>query len=474
MRGWFFTRKGMAYDYFKQKFKQEREKRRLESYEKEEESDADRVFTIEKYNADFDGIAHKKGKMFLIKGAMEGEEVEIKNTVKDGSVVHAQIRRIITGSDYRTTAPCKERKCFSCPLLHVKYEEQKRLKQKLVKSKLAPFYAGEVKMVGEKQFYYKNRINLAFSLNDGAVVLGYQNPQNYKIEPIKRCMLYQKWHVLAIKIITEWANENGEEVYKPSTQKGVLRFVTVQENNGKIAVNLTVNKPSNFLRELYFALKGGFDGVSLYQTVNSSKACDVQNNKTEHVYGEEFIFAKYDVVSCALSSHAFSRLNDEIIVEQIKEIKGVLNQNGVNSAIFTHAKNGAIACAVAKCGILVRSYETNVDNLAVINASEKANGVSINAEKTDFTKAIKSVVANEKTAIIMDVASSVLGDDACRKIAQKGAKTLVYISSSLENTKKDLITLTSNGYKVSTVTAFDVLPNTRYVESLVCLTKQTN
>ena len=462
----------MAYDYFKQKFKQEREKRRMESFEKEEEPDVDRIFTIEKYNADFDGIAHKKGKMFVIKGAMEGEEVEIKNTVKEGSVVKAQVRRIITASEQRVTSACKERKCFSCPLLHIKYDEQNRIKQKLVKSKLAPFYAGEVKMIGSKQFYYKNRINLAFAMQDGEVVLGFQNPQNYKVEPFKRCMLYSKWATLAVKILTEWANENGEEVYKPSTQKGVLRFVTVHEYGNKIAVNLTVNTPSKFLREMYYALKGGFDSVALYQTVNSSKACDMQNNKTEHIDGEEFIFTKQGDDIVAFNAHAFSRLCDEVSAEQIKELKRIITENGIKSAIITHAKNGIIATALAKTGLFVRSYETNEDNVAVLFANEKAGGVNLNLEKTDFTKAIKTVNADDKTAIVMDLASGILGDDACRKITQKKASLLVYLSSSLENTKKDLITLTSNGYKVCQITAFDVLPNTRHVESVVCLKRQ--
>lgn len=461
----------MAYDYFKQKYKLEREKQREQAFEKEEETDLERVFTIEKYNADFDGIAHKKGKMFVIKGAMEGEEVEIKNTVKEGNVVKAQLRRIITANENRVTSACKERKCFSCPLLHIKYDEQKRIKQKMVKSKLSQFYSGEVKTFASKQFYYKNRINLAFALEEGAVVLGYQNTQNYKVETFKHCMLYPKWATLATKIITEWANENVQEVYKPSTQKGVLRFVTLHENNGKIAVNLTVNKPSEYLRELYFALKGGFDKVALYQTLNSSKACDIQNNKTEHVYGEEFIFIKQNNEFFSFTAHSFSRLNDEVSAEQNKEIRSVLTKHDITQVVCANAKNGVIATSLAKNGFNVRAYEVNEDNLALIYANERANNVALNVEKADFTKSAKPI-DGDKTAIIMDVASGILGDEYCRKISQKHAKVLVYVSSSLENTKKDLITLTANGYKVTEILAFDVLPNTRFVENVVVLVKQ--
>lgn len=460
----------MAYDYFKQKYKLEREKQREQAFDKEEETDLERVFTIEKYNADFDGIAHKKGKMFIIKGAMEGEEVEIKNTVKEGNVVKAQLRRLIVASENRVTSACKERKCFLCPLLHIKYDEQKRIKQKMVKSKLSPFFTGEIKMVGSKQFYYKNRINLAFSIEDGAVVLGYQNTQNYKVEPFKHCMLYPKWATLAIKILTEWANENPQEVYKPSSQKGVLRFVTVHENNGKVAVNLTVNKPSEYLRELYFALKGGFDKVALYQTINTSKSCDAQNNKTEHVDGEDFIFTKQNNELFSFSAHAFSRLNDEVSIEQTKEIKNALKERGITSAVCVNAKNGVIATSIAKAGISVHAYESQEENLALIYANERANNVKLSVEKADFTKS-SALLDGDKTAIIADVASGVLGDEYCRKITQKRAKMLVYISSSLENTKKDLITLTANGYKVTAVTAFDVLPNTRFVENIVVLVK---
>ena len=63
----------MAYNYFKQQFKKERQKRREQTDDYfEEQTSADKIFEIEKLNDDFDGIAHKKGKMFVIKNALPG------------------------------------------------------------------------------------------------------------------------------------------------------------------------------------------------------------------------------------------------------------------------------------------------------------------------------------------------------------------------------------------------------------------
>ena len=74
----------MAYNYFKQQFKKERQERRAQTDDYfEEQTSQDKIFEIEKLNDNFEGIAHKKGKMFVIKDALPGEKVEIKNIKKE-------------------------------------------------------------------------------------------------------------------------------------------------------------------------------------------------------------------------------------------------------------------------------------------------------------------------------------------------------------------------------------------------------
>ena len=64
-----------------------------------------------------------------------------------------------------------------------------------------------------------------------------------------------------------------------------------------------------------------------------------------------------------------------------------------------------------------------------------------------------------------------LGVSVCSDIIKFSPKTIVYLSCNPETLASDLMLFLRKGYKINSVTPYDMFPNTRHVESLVVLSK---
>ncbi len=466
----------MAYNYFKQQFKKERQAKREQTDDYfEEQTSADKIFEIEKLNDDFDGIAHKKGKMFVIKNALPGEKVEIKNAKKEEKVIKAEIRHIIEPSEDRVSKKCKYAdKCGACSLLHCSYALQTSLKRKMVARKLTMLKRVTVgETVSVKQFACRNKVHLVFGEENGIITLGFFNEITHKVIDVKRCILHGDWYDETVQIIKDWAQENKISAYKPNIGKGTLRFVVLRKLKNSIMATVVATSKPPCLSELYFALKSLFDNVSLYLSVNTNKTNEVMSGKTEYVLGEKGLFCEMLGVKFILGPQSFFQVNELVAEKAYEKIRNIIKSQNAECVIDAYSGIGVTSMLFAPCAKQVISIEINPE--AVDNAKTL---ISLNGIKNvkplcgDFNKILPTLTVPDNTIFFVDPPRAGLGDAVCRKIATFAPKTIIYMSCNPDTLKSDLFTLTANGYQIKEVTPYDMFPNTKHVETLVCLSKK--
>lgn len=466
----------MAYNYFKQQFKKARQEKRAQTDDYfEEQTSQDKIFEIEKLNDNFEGIAHKKGKMFVIKDALPGEKVEIKNIKKEEKVIKADIRRIVEPSEDRVSRKCKYAdKCGACSLLHCSYSLQASLKRKHVSRKLTMLKGVTVnETVALKQFACRNKVHLVFSEENGAITLGFFNEETHRVVDIKRCILHGDWFDETVDILKEWAQENGISAYKPNIGKGVLRFAVIRKLKNNVMVTIVAtSKPQN-LNELYFNLKSLFDQVSLYVSVNTNKTNEVMSGKTEYVAGEKCLYGEMLGVKFLLGPQSFFQVNEAIAEKAYEKVRNIIKSTKAECVIDAYSGIGITSMLFAPCTKQVISIEINPEAVDDAKNLMALNGIkNVKALCGDFNKILPTLSVPDNTVFFVDPPRAGLGDAVCRKIASFAPKTLIYMSCSPDTLKSDLFTLTANGYEITEVTPFDMFPNTKHIETLVCLTRK--
>lgn len=466
----------MAYNYFKQQFKKQRQEKRAQTDDYfEEQTRADRIFEIEKLNDNFEGIAHKKGKMFVIKDALPGEKVEIKNIKKEEKVTKADIRKIVEPSDDRVARKCRYAdKCGACSLLHCSYSLQLSLKKKHLARKLTMLKGVSVSdTVGVKQFACRNKVHLVFGEESGEITLGFFNETTHRVVDVKHCILHGEWYDETVQTIKEWATEQSLSAYNPKSGKGVLRFAVLRKLKNNIMVTIVATcKPKN-MNELYFNLMSMYDQVSLYVSVNTNKTNEVMSGKTEYVAGEKYLFGEMLGVKFLLSPQSFFQVNELVAEKAYEKICNIIKSKQAECVIDAYSGIGITSMLFAKSTKQVISIEINPDavedakNLMALNKIK-----NVKAMCGDFNKILPTLSVPDNTVFFVDPPRAGLGDSVCRKIASFAPKTLIYMSCNPDTLKSDLLTLTANGYTITEVTPLDMFPNTKHLESIVCLSRQ--
>ena len=85
---------------------------------------------IEKTSSDGRGIGYADGKICFVLGTLEGETVKAKVYTVHNSYITAGAQEIITPSPYRQYGYCnKINTCGGCPLSHIQYSHQLKIKR---------------------------------------------------------------------------------------------------------------------------------------------------------------------------------------------------------------------------------------------------------------------------------------------------------------------------------------------------------
>jgi tRNA/tmRNA/rRNA uracil-C5-methylase (TrmA/RlmC/RlmD family) len=127
----------------------------------------------------------------------------------------------------------------------------------------------------------------------------------------------------------------------------------------------------------------------------------------------------------------------------------------------------------APCTKQVISIEINPEAVDNAKTLMSLNGIkNVKAMCGDFNKILPTLTVPENTVFFVDPPRAGLGDSVVRRICTFAPKTVIYMSCNPDTLKSDLFTFTANGYTITEVTPFDMFPNTKHVESIVCLTRR--
>lgn len=374
------------------------------------------------------GIAKVNNMPIFVENSLIGEEVEIIITKEKKNYMEGIVSKYLKVSPLRVESKCPYYdKCGGCDLLHLSYEEQLKYKENKVKEIIKKFSGLDCvnKIVGSKQFNYRNKITLQVNKK-----IGYFKKKTNDIIPIDNCLLVDDR-------INEIINE--------------LKQVDVSKVN-KIVIRVT-NLESM---------------VVFYGNISNKIELDVDtiiiNDKI--IKGNGYIKENINDINFIISPTSFFQVNN---IGMINIYNKVLEYIDGGNVLDLYCGTGTISMYVSKKANKVLGIELNKEAVKDALINKKINNIT----NVDFISGDVGTILSKNNfkadIVIVDPPRSGLDNNSISNIIKIHPNKIIYVSCNPVTLARDLNILKEH-YDVLEITPFDMFGNTYHVEC-VCLLK---
>ena len=218
-----------------------------------------------------------------------------------------------------------------------------------------------------------------------------------------------------------------------------------------------------------------FKNVSLYYNINHRTDSAVFDKNFIHKAGDKYLSSKICGVSFELSPNSFFQTNEKITEKMYDKAIELLNINDDDNIIDLYSGIGITSVMFAKRNAKVYSIEYVPE--AVSNAKHIAKQNNVSDRIESYTGKCEDIlpnlnISNGNFSVFMDPARAGAETEVLTTLLKHKPKSIVYMSCNPDTLVRDLKTLLStNEYKITYATPYDMFPYTKHIEVLVQLTR---
>lgn len=387
---------------------------------------------IEKIDNSGNGIGFINDKIVFVRGALPGDEVNIKIDREKKKFAFAHVEDFIKKSDIRISSLCEySDKCGGCEFMSTSYDASFDLKVESLKNyfKKNSINNEIITIKNPSPLNYRNKISL--KVVSGKI--GFYESSSKKIVEIKKCMIASNYLNDAITKIKDLNIKNG--------------FVTLKNNyEGKILASIVTNEKIN-------CENLDFHGVILNH---------------ELIHGERFFFDKINDLIFEVSYDAFFQVNPFISSELFNIINKYITNDDVVLDLYCGV--GTLGINASRCAKYVYGIETvksaviNANNNALINKCE-----NVVFKVGDLSKNIK--VNKEFNTLIIDPPRSGIDKPVMEFIFKNSPEKIIYVSCDYHTFVRDIKILNEH-YNLGDLYVLDMFSYSHHLENLCVLERR--
>ena len=419
----------------------------------------------------------------VIKGALPGQKVRFMLSKKRSSKCEGKILEVLDNSELENKIPVCDKFgiCGGCTYQTMSYENQLKLKEKMVKDILDKVITDEYDFEGiiasPLELGYRNKMEFSFGdeCKGGELALGlHKKGSFYDIVTTDSCKIVNDDYNIILRTILDYCKKNDLPYYHKMSKEGFLRHLLVRRavKTGDITVSLVTTTFVNWdfsdlVKELLeLELEGKISGIM--HIFNDGLADMVRSDRTEVLYGSKYFYEEILGLKFKISTFSFFQTNSlgaEKLYEKAREYVGETK----DKLIFDlYSGTGTIAQMLAEVAKKVIGVEIVAEAVEAAKENAKLNGLT-NCEfiSGDVLKVIDEI-KDKPDLIVLDPPRDGIHPKALDKIIDYGVDRIVYISCKPTSLARDLEVMLAKGYKVDKACAVDMFPSTYHVET-VCL-----
>lgn len=387
---------------------------------------------IEKLVYGGDGFAHIGSQAVFVPLAAVGDRLRIRITEVERNYSRGVIEEILEPSPTRRTPPCAHfGVCGGCQLQHLNYAAQLDTKVAFVRESLQRLgnieWHDEIEVRAASEFDYRSRAELKVSRDNGHTRIGYYRAATQEICEVENCL-----------ILMPVANR---ELHRLHAEPSLIPSDATR-------VHFTVGD-----EEVIVTPATGENG--------KSEAVDALGTAHQCIGGVNYGFGV----------RSFFQGNRLLVEDLVQAAIGGANGK---LAIDLYAGVGLFSLQMARSFDQVCAVEGNriAANHGIENArSNNLPNVRYEAISVEAWLKYKSAEIECPDFVLLDPPRAGAGSQVVERLAAMAAPQISYVSCDPATLARDLRLLLDYGYRIDSITALDMFPQTFHVETVVRLLK---
>jgi 23S rRNA (uracil1939-C5)-methyltransferase len=439
------------------------------------------------------GVGTADGVAIHVAGALPGETVAAEIEHRSPHAPRAWARLVsIQGrpADERVEPPCPAHpRCGGCVWQHVAYPAQLTEKRRTVEQALGRSIDDVI--AAPHEIHYRNKAKYVIAARAGKLVLGSYAPASHDVLDMAGCRVPQKPLDEVARAALAGAEREGLSAYDeqsvdpraplrfaPPTGKtgsgppGELRHLVVRANHDGEVLVVWVTRTracGPALTRAARALRARLPAVAgIVQHVNPHPGNAIFHGEDHLLDGVDRLADRVGEVTLELSAQAFFQVNRDQAARLYAEVARLARGPKI---IDLYTGVGGIALTLARRGHRVEGVE--VIPSAIDDARRSAAALGLPRARfrvADAGPGLRAAAADlgGVDTLVVNPPRKGLAPDVRDAILALAPPRVVYVSCGPRSLAADLAVL-GRAYAVTAVRAYDLMPGTPHVETVVCL-----
>lgn len=369
------------------------------------------------------------------------------------------------------------KKCNSCQLCNLSYEEQLKMKEKLCRKLIGGFCRVEKITPSPKVEGYRNKAQFAFKREGKAIKSGIYRSATRSVMTADWCAVCSQGANRTATRLAELFTSFKVMPYDFHTGRGWLKSVVLRENRQGEIMAVISGADNIFPAKRTFSTalqKACPEIVTAVRTVNADPRKLFTGKQSEVMFGDGYIVDTLCSKSFIISPDSFYQINRDQTENLYSKAVELAELSGSETVLDAYCGIGTIGIIASDHAKKVLAVELNQTAIRDAKRNAKLNG----ADNIEFTAAdsrlyAKRLAENGATADVAFIDPPRAGCTASflKSLAKLNPDRIVYISCNPETQVRDIRVLGRLGYKARICYPFEMFPHTNHIESIALITR---
>jgi 23S rRNA (uracil1939-C5)-methyltransferase len=406
------------------------------------------------------GVGRLEGKAIFIADAVPGDVVQARIIADKERYFVGELATMVTPSPDRQDSPCPWfPACGGCDALHVQVDALRRLKLRSLGETLArfagidPALVSEIKSVGEYQGS-RNKLTFHLEFEAGKAIWGFHRRGTHDMVGVEKCYVEEEGCRRAREELFAWADP--ARLLAWGCKKVMVRA-------GTDAQQTVFFLPRNQWKSVHAVIPS-----DKLDSGNGIWFATPEGKRWELAWGERYLPLKVSGMTYLLRGGTFFQVHTGVASLLLDDV--LANLPGGNILLDLYCGLGFFGMPLAERYSRIIGIET--DSEALADGKHLAEVLGINNVELlpgRLEERLPHLALNHADAAVVDPPRSGMEPAALEALVVLKPQVILYVSCHPSTLARDLLALVQHGYRVTSVTGYDMFPSTLHVEALVRL-----
>ena len=432
------------------------------------------------------GVGHlDSGKTVFVRGAVTGDEIELRVIKDTASYAVGRVERILKPSPIRAeeafcTAPDA---CGGCVYRYVTYAHELESKRNYVQHAFRKVGLDDVIVKGVRTTGqtcgYRNKGQYPVKQGKSGMEAGFFASKTHNLVKADKCALQPAVFGEIVAFVCAFCDAHGIKAYDETLGKGLLRHIYLRQSkdSAQIMLCLVLNgKGMPAEREFAAQVTARFSQiVGVVLNFNEKNTNVVLGKEYRTVWGQAYMEDELCGLRFRISPGSFYQVNRDGAELLYGLAREKANLSGGEVLIDLYCGTGTIGLSMAKDAGELVGIEIVPEAVECARENAARNGIEnatfICSDAGDAQVILSACGGTRPDVAVIDPPRKGSTEALVKCFAQLEIPRVVYVSCDPDTLARDCKWFKENGYEIGEVTPVDMFPRTGHVENVVCLTR---